>query len=215
MKVEYINGLPLYLFIHKDSSQVERGETRAKYRQLLNFEFEGDVQYFLQEYKTDLPVFSGNKLNFFDKFKVCNDDYKVVATIDKDSVHYDFLQYCPQGNVVLNPRKYRVIAEGGDIIRDIEKYCEETFKDRDLDTSFFFQGIVERDGRLTDIQVIRANHTPMERFLLELFQQSDKLWQPAIQGGRPIRIAMKIYVKFKDGNCQIATTDGWYTAMIQ
>lgn len=209
--VEYINGIPLYLDLYKKPSGKNNNQLESYLVQYMDLKFEGDIHYFYQEYKLDLPVFSRDKLEFFEKLKSYNADYKVVSTIYKDSIHYKFFQSCSDGNIVFDRKKHMIFGEGDSLIREIEEYCEKTFKNNDLNINLFFQGIIEKTGSLTDVQAVRATRTAAEQTILKKLQQSGHFWQPAIQGGRPVRSALKFFVTLKEGRCQITTAGGTYT----
>jgi len=212
MKIQYINRSPLYLDLYKrDSLHNVRSKSEGGKVQHLDLKFEGDIEYMQQKYKTDVPFALNSILDSIEKLKFCEADYKTDITIDRDSIRYDFLQHCPTvGNTLFDARKYLIPGTGDSILHEIEKRYDSTFRDTLTNAGLFFQGTIERDGRLTDICVISTGNKIREHFILEQLQLSGNSWHPAIQSGRPVRSSIKLFVRLKNGKCRILTTEGRY-----
>ena len=59
--------------------------------------------------------------------------------------------------------------------------------------------VVEKDGNLDDIHILRAATPEMNAEAIRLIKNSPK-WKPGTQGGRPVRVASKVSVVFDAGD---------------
>jgi protein TonB len=74
------------------------------------------------------------------------------------------------------------------------KYPEAAKKNK-TQGRVFASFIVEKDGSLTDVQVIRSLTTETDAEALRVLRKSPK-WQPALQKGVPVRVKYNIAVNF-------------------
>ncbi|MCS7005338.1 MAG: energy transducer TonB [Cytophagales bacterium] len=65
-----------------------------------------------------------------------------------------------------------------------------------IEGKVFVQFVVERDGSLTDIQVMRSLHPDCDAEAVRVLKEAPK-WKPGKQRGRPVRQKMTIPINFK------------------
>ncbi|MFC3561808.1 TonB family protein [Pedobacter jamesrossensis] len=70
-----------------------------------------------------------------------------------------------------------------------------TAQDNNVQGKVFLCFTVERDGELSDIQVIRGLGSGLDEEALRVIKESPK-WNPGIQNGRPVRVKYNIQVNF-------------------
>lgn len=69
----------------------------------------------------------------------------------------------------------------------------------DLKGKVFVQFVVERDGSLTDIKVLRDLGYGTGKEAIRVLQKSPK-WKPGIQNGRPVRVLYSLPISIVSGN---------------
>ncbi|RZJ99628.1 MAG: energy transducer TonB [Flavobacterium sp.] len=72
-------------------------------------------------------------------------------------------------------------------------------EDEDIKGKVFVQFVVERDGTLTDIKVIRDLGFGTGKEAIRVLKKSPK-WKPGIQNGRPVRVLYSLPISIVSGN---------------
>ena len=62
----------------------------------------------------------------------------------------------------------------------------------------FVQFVVEKDGRLTDVQILKGIGAGCDEEALRVIKKS-KAWKPGRQRGRPVKVRMIIPINFRLG----------------
>ncbi|WP_161964483.1 energy transducer TonB [Mucilaginibacter endophyticus] len=94
------------------------------------------------------------------------------------------------------------IAEFPGGITEFTKFIDKNVRYPEKDKIAKIEGraiatfIVERDGSLTDIKILKSPTPGMEAEALRLLKLSPK-WQPAMQNGRAVRFQFPVAISFK------------------
>jgi len=72
-------------------------------------------------------------------------------------------------------------------------------EDEDIKGKVFVQFVVEKDGSLTDIKVIRDLGFGTGKEAIRVLKKSPK-WKPGIQNGRPVRVLYSLPISIVSGN---------------
>jgi len=72
----------------------------------------------------------------------------------------------------------------------------KTARKMGVEGKVFVQFVVERDGSLTDIQVMRSLHPDCDAEAVRVLKEAPK-WKPGKQRGRPVRQKMTVPINFK------------------
>ncbi|MGM9476903.1 energy transducer TonB [Pedobacter sp. GSP4] len=78
------------------------------------------------------------------------------------------------------------------------KYPEVAKKEK-IQGRVFLSFVVEKDGQLADIAVIRSLSKETDTEAVRVFKNSPK-WYPAIQDGKPVRVKYNMAVSFDLAN---------------
>lgn len=78
------------------------------------------------------------------------------------------------------------------------KYSERD-KENDVQGKVIITMVVERDGSLTDIQVVRGISTDCDKEAVRLMKTSPK-WIPGMMSGKPVRCRYSVPIKFPSAN---------------
>lgn len=118
-----------------------------------------------------------------------------VKAQNKDRKVYDFV------SVQQQPAYPGGIAKFYAYIANEIKYPEEAEKNK-THGKVFLSFVVEKDGSLTDIAVIRGLSRETDIEAVRVFKKSPK-WNPAMQDGKPVRVKYNMAINFdsaKAGN---------------
>ncbi|QIL39791.1 energy transducer TonB [Pedobacter sp. HDW13] len=119
---------------------------------------------------------------------------------NKDQKVYDFV------SVQKQPAYPGGIAKFYEYIKKEIKYPEVAKKNK-TQGKVFLSFVVEKDGKLTDIVVIRGLSPETNAEAIRLFKQSPK-WNPAMQDGKLVRVKYNMAINFdlaKAGNTKTAS----------
>jgi TonB family protein len=72
-------------------------------------------------------------------------------------------------------------------------------KENNIAGKVYIQFVVERDGSITDIKVIRSPHDVISQEAIRVMNLSPK-WQPGMQGGPPVRVVFTFPINFSLGD---------------
>lgn len=73
------------------------------------------------------------------------------------------------------------------------------YPDTDAQGRVFVSFVVERDGSLTDIKIIRSVSPELDAEALRVIHMAPK-WKPGMQGGQPVRVQFNIPINFQQNN---------------
>jgi len=73
------------------------------------------------------------------------------------------------------------------------------YPDTDAQGRVFVSFVVERDGSLTDIKIIRSVSPELDAEALRVIRMAPK-WKPGMQGGQPVRVQFNIPINFQQNN---------------
>ncbi len=107
---------------------------------------------------------------------------------NKDQKVYDFV------SVQKQPAYPGGIAKFYEYIKKEIKYPEVAKKNK-TQGRVFLSFVVEKDGKLTDIVVLRGLSPETNAEAIRLFKQSPK-WSPAMQNGKPVRVKYNMAINF-------------------
>ena len=79
-----------------------------------------------------------------------------------------------------------------------QKYPAEARK-TDLKGKVFITFVIERDGMLTDIKIVKSLSAETDAEAIRLIKDSPK-WKPGIQNGRPVRVQYTLPIPFPIDN---------------
>ena len=82
-----------------------------------------------------------------------------------------------------------------DYISRVLKYPEEA-KEDGIGGRVYLTFVVERDGSLTDIRVLRSAHPSLDNEAIRVVKTMPK-WTPGEQNGKPCRVQFTLPVTFK------------------
>lgn len=68
-------------------------------------------------------------------------------------------------------------------------------KENNVQGKVFMQFVVEKDGSLTDVKVIRGIGSGCDQEAIRVLQNAPK-WRPGIQNGRPVRVQYNVPISF-------------------
>lgn len=73
------------------------------------------------------------------------------------------------------------------------------YPDTDAQGRVFVSFVVERDGSLTDVKIIRSVSPELDAEALRVIRMAPK-WKPGMQGGQPVRVQFNIPINFQQNN---------------
>lgn len=88
-------------------------------------------------------------------------------------------------------------AAFGKFLRDHIRY-PEIAKENNVQGKVFLQFVVERDGSLTDMQIVRSPGSGLGEEAARVLKISPH-WKPGIQNGKPVRVQFTVPVSFSLG----------------
>lgn len=89
-----------------------------------------------------------------------------------------------------------------EFITERVEYPQEA-REKEIEGTVIVGFVVEKDGRLTDIEVLKKVHPSLNQEAVEVVERMPK-WEPGRQKGRNVRVHMKVPVRFElenDGCC--------------
>ena len=111
-----------------------------------------------------------------DENKVTEDDNKIFTAVEQDPTpaggmakFYDYLQ---------KNMRYPAVA-----------------KENNVQGKVFLQFVVEKDGTITDVKVIRGIGSGCDEEAMRVLRNAPK-WKPGIQNGRPVRVQYNVPISF-------------------
>lgn len=90
---------------------------------------------------------------------------------------------------------------GGELI-EFRKHMQEIVDypqraiDLDLQGKVFLRFVVDKEGNLTDIEIIKGIDPILDQAVLEALQKSER-WEPGRQAGRKVKVAMSMPIVFR------------------
>lgn len=111
-----------------------------------------------------------------------------VKAQDKDRKVYDFT------DVKIQPAYPGGVAKFYQYLAKAIKYPEAAQKNK-TQGKVFLSFVVEKDGSLTDIVVIKKLSPETDAEAIRVFKNSPK-WNPAVQDGKPVRVKYNMAVNF-------------------
>lgn len=194
-------------------------------REYYNLNFRGDILVFRDRYKIPinwvLPKFSTNDING-DYVGYMYDSYS--GGIYPDSVILRYYEH----HLLSENKKH--VGGGGPIppsfvgkIQDLaDSISAELVKVGYKDTGesvAVFEAIVERDGELQSVERILGDSTLFSETVAlcllkdypDIRRFKRAMWHPAITGGRPIRVSIRIYAELKNGDVVLEKSNSYYS----
>lgn len=121
-----------------------------------------------------------------------------VAVIDKPSGDGDKAATIVEDNTVYNAVEVRPDFPGG--IQKFYDFVGKNYRapEEDVKGKVFVQFVVEKDGSLTDIKVMRDLGYGTGAEAIRVLKKSPK-WKPGIQNGRPVRVLYSLPISIVGG----------------
>ena len=81
----------------------------------------------------------------------------------------------------------------------VKKNFQVPDSDRDIDVKVLVSFVIEKDGSLTDIQVVRDPGYGLKKEALRMLKDLKIKWRPGVQNGKPVRVrySLPIQVTYK------------------
>lgn len=73
------------------------------------------------------------------------------------------------------------------------------YPDTDAQGRVFVSFVVERDGSLTDVKILKGVSPELDAEALRVIRMAPK-WKPGMQGGKPVRVQFNIPINFQQNN---------------
>ena len=151
-----------------------------EYADQFDLRFEGDRIWFARQYPYGILKLPSVQFHVEQSRQQAGHEREWHAVINPDSIVYKRLW--------TTPWVYPVYEGNADKLADKIRRRSYLYRHSRLqDSLLIFQGIVERDGRLTKVQQVFGDRTPYSDVVARWLESDDQRWRPAIQGGRPIR----------------------------
>lgn len=101
---------------------------------------------------------------------------------------------------LLNPEKMPSYHHGGlvkfrDHIQQIVKYPDDAIA-MGIEGKVFVQFVVDKQGKISNIRIIKGVCPLLDNAVIDAIKNSDR-WEPGMQMGRPVSVAMSMPVSFR------------------
>jgi len=152
-----------------------------------------------------------------ESLSIVDDDIDIEATFDVDEtvmaeeeqsseIHLQSLGFTNEEEEVLEEEVFMVVEEmptfiGSDKYKDFVEYISKNIKypeiaaESGIEGRVFVQFIVEPDGSVTNVEVIRGVNPELDKEALRVVKNSPK-WEPGKQRGVPVRVSFSFPVIF-------------------
>jgi len=133
----------------------------------------------------DEPVFTGIEVDWDDPIDI--EIYEEPEVVDEDPIYYKVEEYPKfmgkDDNAfrmyIINNIKFPVDAQENGLVGKVQA-----------------QFVVDLDGSLSQIKILRGVHPSIDKEVLRVIQDSPK-WEPAIQAGKNVRAMYGIIISFE------------------
>jgi len=206
----YDKNEPVELFFKSEKDKTDQNKRSYYY-----LKFPADV-FFLKRNYPDLkiPKYPIIDLIITDKkYDKKNEfiTYTGIAILTRDSLKYILTEWLHKET--LEQRQLSAIPYEGfkaKYKRGDTKLEESLNQDIQLvknqiqESHYLFKGIVDEKGTLSNILILLGDDNLANQILHSL-NQSEAVWQPAMQGGRHVKSYIEIFVQIKDGSLKVFT----------
>lgn len=175
--------------------------------------FDGDLYRLKQRYgQIDLPDYPAVNMDFpATKLDSMGSkyDYQFDVSVKKDHIIYDLtVDHVHQAYPFSYTEPTAHYRPGNNKLQtDILAECNHSVPLQD--TVFIFQGIVNRNGIMTNTELVVGTSSIFTESIINWLQKPENLWRPQTQGGTPVRSLVDVFIRIRDGQILSVSSSGW------
>lgn len=201
LMIEYKQGRSISLGMFYQSNESQNNNSDEFY----DLTFTGDQYILAKRYKSYdfLHYPKVGLINEKISIRPVEHQYRVKEIINKDSIMYEVTINHVFGDDVgvLGPDQVTATyIDGSEKLTSNIISCCTIGQDRKssiADAVFLYRGTVDRDGSLSDVALILGKSSDLSASMKKCVEDTSGSWRPALQGGRPVKSLVDIFIQFK------------------
>lgn len=213
LTVEYQNTRPVSISVFHRSSENQFGIADEFY----DLGFAGDRYLLKKKYRTvdllDYPkvgIINGSIV-----IRPTEYQYKITEFIDIDSIRYQFIiQQKTENEISIweTSRPEATFRGGNEKLAALFKNCCDSLRIDKLlskDSVFLFRGQIDRDGSIDSVQLTFGKKSDLSKSIKKCIEETSGKWYPQIQGGRPVKSFVDIFIDIDMSHNVSISSSGW------